>query len=173
MQDLSAHMFLYPLLDPASRMIAGEVRQGFAFSEDDDRGEATHPVVSGKFHVLAFIHFQFCKLNSPLERFDGLVEVRRQGMAGAAPVGPEIHQHRKLMRALDHLFIKLVQVNIKDVVCVGQGIFRMKWVAAQDFSKITRYFEWQSKIATIDAPIQYLHTSSKWGNKSHDFAGTE
>ena len=122
LQDLSAHMFLYPLFDPARRMIAGEVREGFAFAEENDRGEASHPVVSGKFHVLAFIHFQFCKLNSPLERFDGLVEVRRQGMAGAAPVGPEIDQHRKLMRAFDHLLIELVQVNVVDEVGIGHGV---------------------------------------------------
>ncbi len=119
-------MLLYPLLDPARRMIAGEVREGFAFAEEDDRGEAAHPVVSCKLHVLALIHFEFGKLDSSLECFDSLVEVRRECMAGAAPVGPEIDQHRKLVRAFDHLLIELVQVNVENDVCVGQGVFRMK-----------------------------------------------
>lgn len=60
-------MFLNPLLDPARRMIAGEVREGFSFTEENDRREAAHPVVSRKFHVLTFVNFQFGKLNSSLE----------------------------------------------------------------------------------------------------------
>lgn len=126
-------MLFDPLLDPANGMVAGKMCQGFALAEENDSGESAHTVVSGKLHVFTFVHLEFGQFNCSIERFNGVVEMWRKSMTWTAPVGPEVNQHRKLKGAFDDLFIKLVQVNVIDVICVGQGDIRMKYEAVAGF----------------------------------------
>ena len=100
-------------------MSAREIGQGLALAEKNDCGEAPHLVLHSEFYVLLFIHFEPGKFDGSFECFDSLGKMWGKGIAGSAPVGPEINQHRKLVRTFDYLMVKFVFVNIEYEVGIG------------------------------------------------------
>jgi hypothetical protein len=70
------------------------------------------------------VGIQFDQLDLALGGLDDLFEDRGELLAGAAPVGPEIDQHRLALRFLDHVLYERLGRGVLDQAVGGRGCCR-------------------------------------------------
>lgn len=82
-------------------------------AKQDHRGKTAHTIVTGQFHVFAFIDLDLGQHKPAFVVFDQFFQHRRDHQTGRAPFRPQVHQHRLQPRRLDDLFIEIMQVDIE------------------------------------------------------------
>ena len=83
-----------PVLQPALRQRADLRRGGLAVLEQDQRRDAAHRIVVRRHRVVVDVHLGDRQLAGELA--GEFLQRRADHLAGAAPLGPEVHQHRSL-----------------------------------------------------------------------------
>ncbi|MCY1358405.1 hypothetical protein D9M69_449410 [compost metagenome] len=98
------------LAQPRLRQHAGELVHGLSVGDRHDMGDAAHAEMRGQFLVLVDIDLdQFpAAFSFRLQPF----QHRAQRAARAAPGRPEIDQHRRLVRGVDHFGLEILQVDV-------------------------------------------------------------
>ena len=99
-------------LDLRRRDRAGELVDDLAVLERLDRRDALDAGRPGQ--LLVGVHVDLGQLDLAVARLGGLLERRRQLPAGAAPRGPEVHDDRDLLGALDDVLRELELVDVLD-----------------------------------------------------------
>jgi hypothetical protein len=94
--------FLDPAFQARLRRGAGAVGHHRAVLEHEQRRDAAHAELGRQVRVLVHVHLGHDQLSLVLER--ELLERRPDHFAGAAPLGPEIHQDRH--RCVEHLALE-------------------------------------------------------------------
>jgi len=114
---------------PVAHLVAGsgpaETPPLLPLMEEDHSGKTAQAIVPGELHVLAMVHLDLGEAHGPAQLVDDPLQVRRQGVARGAPIGPEVRQYRALGRRGDDIILKAIKVNGEDVgilaVAVGHG----------------------------------------------------
>src|SRR5688572_3352479 len=92
-------------------------RLDVAVLEEHQRGDAPYPVLGRRALVLVDVELR--DLEAPLVLGGDLVEGRRDHLAGAAPLGPVVHEDRGL--GLEHFVLESVVGDVDDLVGHGEG----------------------------------------------------
>ena len=96
-----------------------EVEDGLAAAERDHGGNGLNAVLPGELRVL--IDVDLGEDNLSLALADHFLENGREGAAWSAPRRPEIHHHRRLVRAVNHLLIERAIFDFDDPGRLGRG----------------------------------------------------
>src|SRR4029079_16068944 len=91
-------------LDRGGRLRAGELGHDEAVLERLDRRDARDAESGG--YVLVGVGVDLDQVDLPVTRRDRLLKHGRELPAGAAPLGPEVHDHRGRARALDDVTLE-------------------------------------------------------------------
>ncbi len=102
------------LFDEMRRLGAAEAVDFNALLEQDDGRKSAHLVFPGQFHVFTRIDFELGQQYLAIEGFDHAGQDRRNDDTGAAPVGPEIDQHRLLKRCIYNLLVKIFESGFEN-----------------------------------------------------------
>jgi len=93
---------------------SGLLRDHLSASEDEEVGDGSNVVSSGKLRLVFRVHLEY---QGPADHLLGeLFHLRRSHTAGSTPVGPEVDEHRDLRLLHDLIEGLLIDVN-RSVVC--------------------------------------------------------
>ncbi len=112
------HVLIEELAYGLIRQRAHEFVDRQPVAEQLDRGNAANTELRGD--LLLFLGVQLAEDELALVLLGEPREDRHQCMAGLAPLGPEIDQHRDLERGLHELLVVLFR-NVDDIRRIGHG----------------------------------------------------
>ena len=111
---LGRHQARDEALDHQRRLRAGELVDHLAVAERLDGREAADAVAGGG--RLVGLRVELGELDLARMGVHRLLDDGREHVAGLAPIGPEVHEHRDLRGALQHA---LLEVGVGDLDRVG------------------------------------------------------
>ena len=107
-------MFVDEVAYEGQRLGATESSDLFTFINQQHRRKTAHLVTTSQFHVLTFVDFDLGQADLTVTLFDESFQYRCDDQARRTPFGPKVYQHGLVMRRLQHLFFKVIEVDIKN-----------------------------------------------------------